>query len=65
MEKLSPALLRAIQQVVAAALREHVSVAAPPRIASPPEANAPGEEDEGEIPIPVLPAGRRRNVPLP
>ncbi|KAL0345686.1 UNVERIFIED_CONTAM: hypothetical protein Sradi_4399900 [Sesamum radiatum] len=65
MEELSPTLLRAIQQVVAAALREHVPVAAPPRIAPPPEADAPGEEDEGEIPIPMLPAGRRRNVPLP
>ncbi|KAL0303126.1 UNVERIFIED_CONTAM: hypothetical protein Sradi_6180700 [Sesamum radiatum] len=64
-EELSPALLRAIQQVVAAALREHVPVAAPLRIALPPEANVPGEEDEGEIPISVLPAGRRRNVPLP
>ncbi|KAL0401561.1 UNVERIFIED_CONTAM: hypothetical protein Slati_4186000 [Sesamum latifolium] len=30
-EELSPALLGAIQQIVAAALREHVSVAAPPR----------------------------------
>ncbi|KAL0458684.1 UNVERIFIED_CONTAM: hypothetical protein Slati_0495600 [Sesamum latifolium] len=64
-EELSPVLLRAIQQVVAVALREHVPVAAPPRTAPPPEADAPGEEDEGEIPIPVLLAGRRRNVPLP
>ncbi|KAL0405118.1 UNVERIFIED_CONTAM: hypothetical protein Slati_3825700 [Sesamum latifolium] len=64
-EELSPALLRAIQHVVAAALREHVPVAAPPRVAPPPEADAPDEEDEEEIPVPVLPAGRRRNVPLP
>ncbi|KAL0431905.1 UNVERIFIED_CONTAM: hypothetical protein Sradi_0816500 [Sesamum radiatum] len=64
-EELSPALLRAIQHIVAAALREHVPVAVPPRIAPPPEADAPDEEDEGEIPVPVPPAGRRRNVPLP
>ncbi|KAL0411386.1 UNVERIFIED_CONTAM: hypothetical protein Slati_3728300 [Sesamum latifolium] len=64
-EELSPALLRAIQYVVAAALREHVPVAAPPRVAPPPEADALDEEDEEEIPVPVPPAGRRRNVPLP
>ncbi|KAL0373429.1 UNVERIFIED_CONTAM: hypothetical protein Sradi_3258600 [Sesamum radiatum] len=63
--ELSSTLPRAIQQVVAAALREHVPVAAPPRVASPPEADAPDEEDEGDIPIHVLPAGRRPNVPLP
>ncbi|KAL0411973.1 UNVERIFIED_CONTAM: hypothetical protein Slati_3787000 [Sesamum latifolium] len=48
-EELSPALLRAIQHVVAAALREHVPVAAPTRVAPPPEADAPNEEDEEEI----------------
>ncbi|KAL0373358.1 UNVERIFIED_CONTAM: hypothetical protein Sradi_3251500 [Sesamum radiatum] len=64
-EELSPALLRAIQHVLAAALREHVSVATPLGVTPPPEADAPDEEDEGEIPIPVPPAGRRRNVPLP
>ncbi|KAL0289138.1 UNVERIFIED_CONTAM: hypothetical protein Sradi_7079900 [Sesamum radiatum] len=64
-EELSLALLKAIQQVVAAALQEHVHIAAPPRTAPPPEADTAGEEDEGEIPIPVLPAARRRNVPLP
>ncbi|KAL0293341.1 UNVERIFIED_CONTAM: hypothetical protein Sradi_6941900 [Sesamum radiatum] len=64
-EELSPALLRAIQHVVAAVLREHVPVAAPPRVTLPPEADAPDEEDEGEIPVPVPPAGRRRNVTLP
>ncbi|KAL0427863.1 UNVERIFIED_CONTAM: hypothetical protein Slati_2961100 [Sesamum latifolium] len=63
-EELSPALLRAIQHVVAA-LREHVPVAAPPRVAPPPEADALDEEDEEEIPVPVPPAGRRHNVPLP
>ncbi|KAL0411907.1 UNVERIFIED_CONTAM: hypothetical protein Slati_3780400 [Sesamum latifolium] len=43
-EELSPALLGAIQQIVAAALREHVSVAAPPRLAPPPEAEVLEEE---------------------
>ncbi|KAL0439540.1 UNVERIFIED_CONTAM: hypothetical protein Slati_2437000 [Sesamum latifolium] len=60
----SPALVRAIQHVVATGLREHVPVAAPPRVAPPPEADAPDEEDEEEIPVPVPPAGRRHNVPL-
>ncbi|KAL0448221.1 UNVERIFIED_CONTAM: hypothetical protein Slati_1950000 [Sesamum latifolium] len=64
-EELSPALLRAIQHVVAAALREHVLVAAPPRVAPPPEADGLDDEDEEEIPVPVPPAGRRHNVPLP
>ncbi|KAL0437628.1 UNVERIFIED_CONTAM: hypothetical protein Sradi_0470700 [Sesamum radiatum] len=64
-EELSPALLRAIQQVVAATLREHVPVVAPLRVAPPPEADALDQEDEGEIPAPVPPAGRRRSVPLP
>ncbi|KAL0400064.1 UNVERIFIED_CONTAM: hypothetical protein Sradi_2349700 [Sesamum radiatum] len=64
-EELSPALLRAIQHVVAAALREHVPIAAPQRVALPPEADALDEEHEGEIPVPVPPAGRRRNVILP
>ncbi|KAL0404343.1 UNVERIFIED_CONTAM: hypothetical protein Sradi_2075100 [Sesamum radiatum] len=53
MEELSPALLRAIQHVVAAALREHAPVAAPPRVAPLPEVDALDEEDEGEIPVPV------------
>ncbi|KAL0411146.1 UNVERIFIED_CONTAM: Polyprotein P3 [Sesamum latifolium] len=65
LQELSPALLRAIQHVVTAALREHVPVVAPPRVAPPPEADAPDEEDEEEIPVPVPPAGKRRNVPLP
>ncbi|KAL0416114.1 UNVERIFIED_CONTAM: hypothetical protein Slati_3443300 [Sesamum latifolium] len=62
-EKLSPALLGAIQQIVAAALREHVSVAAPPRLAPPSEAEVLEEEGEEEAPVPVLPAGRRRDIP--
>ncbi|KAL0416683.1 UNVERIFIED_CONTAM: hypothetical protein Slati_3500200 [Sesamum latifolium] len=56
---------RAIQQIVAAALREHVPVAAPPRLAPPPKADVPEEEDEEEAPVPVPPAGRRRDIPLP
>ncbi|KAL0410826.1 UNVERIFIED_CONTAM: hypothetical protein Slati_3672300 [Sesamum latifolium] len=62
-EEFSPALLGAIQQIVAAALREHVSVAAPPRLAPPPEAEVLEEEGEEEAPVPVLPAGRRRDIP--
>ncbi|KAL0444036.1 UNVERIFIED_CONTAM: hypothetical protein Slati_2126300 [Sesamum latifolium] len=65
MEELSPALLGAIQQIVAAALREHVPVAAPPRLTPPPEADVPEEEDEEEALVPVPPAGRRRDIPLP
>ncbi|KAL0400192.1 UNVERIFIED_CONTAM: hypothetical protein Sradi_2362500 [Sesamum radiatum] len=64
-EELSPNLLRAIQHVVAAALREHVPVTAPPRVAPPLEADALDEEDKGEIPVPMPPTGRRHNVPLP
>ncbi|KAL0439125.1 UNVERIFIED_CONTAM: hypothetical protein Slati_2395500 [Sesamum latifolium] len=64
-EELSPALLGTIQQIVAAALREHVPVAAPPRLTPPPEAHVPKEKDEEEAPVPVPPAGRRRDIPLP
>ncbi|KAL0451716.1 UNVERIFIED_CONTAM: hypothetical protein Slati_1149700 [Sesamum latifolium] len=64
-EELSSALLGAIQQIVAAALREHMSVAAPPRLAPPPEAEVLEEEGEEEAPVPVLPAGRRRDIPRP
>ncbi|KAL0416874.1 UNVERIFIED_CONTAM: hypothetical protein Slati_3519300 [Sesamum latifolium] len=64
-EELSPALLGAIQQIVAAALREHVSVAAPPRLAQPPEAEVLEEEGEEEAPVPVLPAGIRRDISRP
>ncbi|KAL0462900.1 UNVERIFIED_CONTAM: hypothetical protein Slati_0177600 [Sesamum latifolium] len=62
-EELSPALLGAIQRIVTAALQEHVSVAAPPRLAPPPEAEVLEEEGEEEAPVPVLPAGRRRDIP--
>ncbi|KAL0361605.1 UNVERIFIED_CONTAM: hypothetical protein Sradi_3845000 [Sesamum radiatum] len=64
-EELSPALLGAIQQIVAAVLREHVSVAAPSRLAPAPEVEVLEEEGEEEALVPVLPAGRRRGTPLP
>ncbi|KAL0428159.1 UNVERIFIED_CONTAM: hypothetical protein Slati_2990700 [Sesamum latifolium] len=64
-EELSPALLGAIQRIVTAALQEHVSVAAPPRLAPPPEAKVLEEEGAEEAPVPVLPAGRRRDIPRP
>ncbi|KAL0448563.1 UNVERIFIED_CONTAM: hypothetical protein Slati_1412700 [Sesamum latifolium] len=64
-EELSPALLGAIQQIVAVALQEHVPVAAPSRLTPPPEAHVPEEEDEEEAPVPVPPAGRRHDIPLP
>ncbi|KAL0463041.1 UNVERIFIED_CONTAM: hypothetical protein Slati_0191700 [Sesamum latifolium] len=64
-EELSPALLGAIQQIVATALREHVSATAPPRVATPSDVEAPEEEAGEEAPMPVPPAGRRREIPLP
>ncbi|KAL0409729.1 UNVERIFIED_CONTAM: hypothetical protein Sradi_1907300 [Sesamum radiatum] len=48
-----------------AALRERMPVAAPPRVAPPPEAHVPEEEGDEEAPVPVPPAGRRRDIPLP
>ncbi|KAL0427231.1 UNVERIFIED_CONTAM: hypothetical protein Slati_2897900 [Sesamum latifolium] len=65
MEELSPTLLGAIRQIVAVALREHVPVVAPPRLTPPPEANVLEEEDEEKAPVPVPPAGRRHDIPLP
>ncbi|KAL0433289.1 UNVERIFIED_CONTAM: hypothetical protein Slati_2663200 [Sesamum latifolium] len=64
-EELSPALLGAIQQIVAAALREHVPIAAPLRLTLPPEANVPEEEVKEEAPVAVPPTGRGREIPLP
>ncbi|KAL0405618.1 UNVERIFIED_CONTAM: hypothetical protein Slati_3875700 [Sesamum latifolium] len=64
-EELLPALLGAIQRIVAAALREYVYVAAPSRLAPPPEAEVLEEESEEEAPVPMLPAGRRRDIPRP
>ncbi|KAL0449591.1 UNVERIFIED_CONTAM: hypothetical protein Slati_1515500 [Sesamum latifolium] len=64
-EELSPALLGAIQQIVAAALQEHVPIVGPPQLTPPPEANVPEEEVEEEAPVPVPPTGRRHEIPLP
>ncbi|KAL0320158.1 UNVERIFIED_CONTAM: hypothetical protein Sradi_5277300 [Sesamum radiatum] len=64
-EELLPALLRAIQQIVTAALRERMPVGAPLRSAPLPEADVPEEEDDEEAPVPVPPAGRRRDIPMP
>ncbi|KAL0462605.1 UNVERIFIED_CONTAM: hypothetical protein Slati_0148100 [Sesamum latifolium] len=65
MEELSPALLGAIQQIIAAALREHVSATAPPWVATPSDVEAPEEEAGEEAPVPMPVAGRRREIPLP
>ncbi|KAL0406129.1 UNVERIFIED_CONTAM: hypothetical protein Slati_3926800 [Sesamum latifolium] len=65
MEELSPALLGAIKQIVAAALREHVSATAPPRVATPSDVEVLEEETGEEAPVPVPLAGRRREIPLP
>ncbi|KAL0443541.1 UNVERIFIED_CONTAM: hypothetical protein Slati_2076800 [Sesamum latifolium] len=43
----------------------HTSPIAPPRLAPPPEAEVLEEEGEEEAPVPVLPAGRRRDIPQP
>ncbi|KAL0361216.1 UNVERIFIED_CONTAM: hypothetical protein Sradi_3806100 [Sesamum radiatum] len=64
-EELSPALLGAIQQIVVAALREHVSAMAPPWVATPSDTEAPEEEAGEEAPVPVPAVGRRREIPLP
>ncbi|KAL0462418.1 UNVERIFIED_CONTAM: hypothetical protein Slati_0129400 [Sesamum latifolium] len=37
----------------------------PPRLAPPPEAEVLEEEGEEEASVPVLPAGRRRDIPRP
>ncbi|KAL0456596.1 UNVERIFIED_CONTAM: hypothetical protein Slati_0998800 [Sesamum latifolium] len=61
-EKISPALLEAIQQIVSAAIREQVAALAPTRIATPSDVEAP-EEEPGEV-VPVLapPTIRRLDV---
>ncbi|KAL0319635.1 UNVERIFIED_CONTAM: hypothetical protein Sradi_5225000 [Sesamum radiatum] len=59
MEELSPAFLGAIQQIVAVALREHVSATAPLRVATPSDVEAPEEEAGEEAPVPAPLAGRR------
>ncbi|KAL0416110.1 UNVERIFIED_CONTAM: hypothetical protein Slati_3442900 [Sesamum latifolium] len=42
-----------------------VSLRPPPRSAPPPETEVLEEEGEEEAPVPVLPAGRRRDIPRP
>ncbi|KAL0433851.1 UNVERIFIED_CONTAM: hypothetical protein Slati_2719400 [Sesamum latifolium] len=64
-EELSPALLGVIQQIVAAAFREHVSVTAPPRVTTPSDVEAPKEDAGEEAPVPVPTGGRRQEIPLP
>ncbi|KAL0444279.1 UNVERIFIED_CONTAM: hypothetical protein Slati_2150600 [Sesamum latifolium] len=65
MEELSPALLGAIQQIIAAAFWEHVSAIVPPRVATPSDVEAPEKEAGEEAPIPVPPGSRRREILLP
>ncbi|KAL0433683.1 UNVERIFIED_CONTAM: hypothetical protein Slati_2702600 [Sesamum latifolium] len=64
-KELSPVLLGAIQQIVAATFREHVSVIAPPWVATLSDVEAPDEEAGEEAPVPVPLAGRRWEIPLP
>ncbi|KAL0282088.1 UNVERIFIED_CONTAM: hypothetical protein Sradi_7272400 [Sesamum radiatum] len=64
-EELSPALLRAIQQIVVVALREHVFAAAPPRVATPSDVEALEEEAREEASVPAPLVGRRREISLP
>ncbi|KAL0411744.1 UNVERIFIED_CONTAM: hypothetical protein Slati_3764100 [Sesamum latifolium] len=65
MEELSPALLGAIQQIVAVAFWEHVSAMAPPRVATPSDVEAPEEKAGEEAPVPVPPGDRRRETLIP
>ncbi|KAL0453943.1 UNVERIFIED_CONTAM: hypothetical protein Slati_1372400 [Sesamum latifolium] len=64
-EELSPALLGAIQQIVAAAFREHVSATARPWVATPSDVETPEEEAGEEAPVPVPPGGKRQKILLP
>ncbi|KAL0356460.1 UNVERIFIED_CONTAM: hypothetical protein Sradi_4092900 [Sesamum radiatum] len=59
MVELSPALLGAIQQIVATALGERVSAIAPPRVATPFDVEAP-QEEAGEKALVPIPVGGRR-----
>ncbi|KAL0409950.1 UNVERIFIED_CONTAM: hypothetical protein Slati_3584700 [Sesamum latifolium] len=65
-EELSPALLGAIQRIVTAALREHVSVAAPPWLAPPPEAEILEEEGLQDVKYQIegAPEDERQGVPF-
>ncbi|KAL0448636.1 UNVERIFIED_CONTAM: hypothetical protein Slati_1420000 [Sesamum latifolium] len=64
-EEISPALLGAIQKIVSAAIRQQVAALAPMRMATPSDVEAPEEEAEEAIPVPVVPIGRRLEAPLP
>ncbi|KAL0458399.1 UNVERIFIED_CONTAM: hypothetical protein Slati_0467100 [Sesamum latifolium] len=64
-EELSPALLGAIQQLVATAFWEHVSTIVPPWVTTPSDVEALEEDAGEEAPVPVPTGGRRREVPLP
>ncbi|KAL0420832.1 UNVERIFIED_CONTAM: hypothetical protein Slati_3106100 [Sesamum latifolium] len=65
MEELSPGLLGAIQQIVSAGIREQVAALTPARMATPSDVDAPEEEAEEVIPVPVPPMGRRQEAPPP
>ncbi|KAL0452890.1 UNVERIFIED_CONTAM: hypothetical protein Slati_1267100 [Sesamum latifolium] len=52
-------------QIVAAALREHVSATCPLWVATPSDVEAPEEEAGEKAPVPVPLAGRRWEIPLP
>ncbi|KAL0395203.1 UNVERIFIED_CONTAM: hypothetical protein Slati_4486500 [Sesamum latifolium] len=62
-EELSPALLGAIYQIVSAAIREQVAVFAHARVATPSEIDAPEEEAEGNIPVPIPQRTGGRGLP--
>ncbi|KAL0391486.1 UNVERIFIED_CONTAM: hypothetical protein Slati_4533700 [Sesamum latifolium] len=58
-EKLSPTLLRAIQQIVLAAIQKQMMTLAPARVATLSDVDAPKEKVEGDIHAPTLPGDRR------
>ncbi|KAL0394873.1 UNVERIFIED_CONTAM: hypothetical protein Slati_4453500 [Sesamum latifolium] len=53
------------RQIVAAALREHVTVTAPPQVAIPSDVEAQEEEAGEDDPVPLPLPGRRRENTLP
>ncbi|KAL0292284.1 UNVERIFIED_CONTAM: hypothetical protein Sradi_6995900 [Sesamum radiatum] len=57
--------LHKLRQIVAAALRERVTVAAPPRVATQSDVEAPEEEAGEDVPVPLPLSGRRRENPVP
>ncbi|KAL0453054.1 UNVERIFIED_CONTAM: hypothetical protein Slati_1283500 [Sesamum latifolium] len=62
-EEISPALLGNIQQIVSATIREQVAALAPARMAMPSDVDAPEEEAEEVVPVPVPPTDRRQEAP--